>query len=99
VSGGILVISTRIIDLRAYFGNKQVPGGEWVFFHHLEGLDPVTGRDAYLGCYRPDAADDRDGFEYYWAAADDSKVRGGTWRRSIQGTTAAYRCRQISFLC
>lgn len=76
VSGGILVISARIIDLRAYFGKKQVPDGKWAFFHHLEGLDPVTGKDAYLGCYRPDAADDRDGFEYYWAAADDSKVRG-----------------------
>ena len=76
MSGGILAISTRVIDLRAYFGKKQVPGGKCVFFHHLEGLGPVTGRDAYLGCYRPDAADDRDGFEYYRAAADDSKVRG-----------------------
>ena len=75
-SGGILVISTRVIDLRAYFGKKQVPGGKWVFFYRLEGLDPVTGRDAYLGYYRPGAVDDRNGFEYYWAAADDSKVRG-----------------------
>jgi hypothetical protein len=70
VSGGILVISARVI-LRAYFGKKQVPGGKWAFFYHLEGLDSVTGRSAYLGCYRPDAADDRDGFEYYWAAAND----------------------------
>jgi len=38
VSGGILVISARVIDLRTYFGKKQVPGGKGFFSTTWRGL-------------------------------------------------------------